>query len=144
MASIKQTRYIQLFDDIKNHVFQWALDPDWKKLPKSVGIALTQVMNELKIHEALRAAGGTDDREDNTDMKTVRAASCSVIICSTMIFGCFSRIVSSSSFGHIAKRAVITSSEQTGRRTKVACSALEAYGRSIVRCWKILLYQPDL
>lgn len=73
MAPAKPTRYIQLFDEIKNHVFQWALDPDWKKLPKSVGIALTQVMNELKIHEALRAAGGTDEREDNTDMKTVRA-----------------------------------------------------------------------
>ena len=43
-------------------------------------------------------------------------------------------IVESRSFGHIANLAVITSSEITGRRTKLAWSALLAYGRSIVRC----------
>lgn len=73
MAITKNTRYIPLFDEIKNHVFQWAIDQDWKKLPKSVGVALTQVMNELKIHEALKATGASDDREDNTDQKAVRA-----------------------------------------------------------------------
>lgn len=61
--NIVSKRYIPLIDEIKNHVFQWTLDSEWAKLPKSVNVALTQVMNELKIHEALKAAGAVDERE---------------------------------------------------------------------------------
>ena len=49
----------------------------------------------------------------------------------------FCTIVPKTSFGSIANLAVITSSETTGRKTNVAVSAVAAYGKSIVRCWKI-------
>ena len=56
----KPTRYIELIDDIGNHVFQWATDSDWSKLPPKVNIALTTLMNELKIAKALKDAGAID------------------------------------------------------------------------------------
>lgn len=65
----KKTRYIALFDDIKNHVFSWAGDEDWRKLPSALNTALSTVMNELKIQEALQKSGLEDEREQNTDKK---------------------------------------------------------------------------
>ena len=61
MSNVKPTRYIELIDDIKNHVFQWATDSDWKKLPRSVNVALTTLMNSLKVNEAVKSATGSDD-----------------------------------------------------------------------------------
>ncbi len=63
MANLKSTRYIPLFDEIKNHVFQWASDADWKTLPAALNTALTKVMTELKTAEALKEAGAVDERE---------------------------------------------------------------------------------
>ena len=63
MANLKSTRYIPLFDEIKNHVFQWASDADWKTLPPALNTALTKVMTELKTAEALKEAGAVDERE---------------------------------------------------------------------------------
>ena len=65
MAKQKPTRYIELFDDISNHVFQWATDEDWGKLPPKVNVALTTLMNELKIAKALQEAGHADSDEDS-------------------------------------------------------------------------------
>lgn len=61
----KLTRYIELIDDIGNHVFQWATDEDWSKLPPKVNIALTALMNELKIAKALKDAGVMDTNEES-------------------------------------------------------------------------------
>lgn len=67
MASSK--RYYPLFDEIKYHVFNWATDEEWKKLPSNVNVALTNLMNELKIQEALKSVGnnvgGSLDEESN-------------------------------------------------------------------------------
>ena len=60
----KPTRYIELIDDIGNHVFQWATDSDWSKLPPKVNVALTALMNELKIAKALKDSGATDTNEE--------------------------------------------------------------------------------
>ena len=70
MVNLTTKRFIPLFDEIRNHVFQWALDDEWRKLPKSIGIALTQVMNEIKIHESLRELGSTDERVDESEAKS--------------------------------------------------------------------------
>ena len=51
MASSK--RYYPLIDEIKYHVFNWATDDEWKTLPSNLNVALTSLMNELKIQEAL-------------------------------------------------------------------------------------------
>ena len=59
------TRYIELMDDIMNHVFQWATDRDWHKLPPKVNIALTTLMNELKIAKAIKESGVTDSDDDS-------------------------------------------------------------------------------
>lgn len=72
-VSTKPTRYIPLFDEIKNHVFQWAVDADWKTLPRAVNTALTTVMNELKIAEELSKIGGIDER-DSIDPKKDKKA----------------------------------------------------------------------
>ena len=56
-------RYYPLIEEIKNHVFQWATEKDWKTLPKALNVALTQVMNELKIYDTLKDIGAKDDRE---------------------------------------------------------------------------------
>ena len=63
--AIKPTRYIELIDDINNHVFQWATDVDWARLPPKVNVALTTLMNELKIAKALKDAGETDSDEES-------------------------------------------------------------------------------
>jgi len=60
MGIKSKTRYIELFDDICNHVFQWASDEDWRKLPPKVNVALTTLMNELKIAQAIKESGGDD------------------------------------------------------------------------------------
>lgn len=52
-----KTRYIELIDEIRNHVFTWASDEDWKRLPPAVNNAITGLMNELKIQESLKAYG---------------------------------------------------------------------------------------
>lgn len=58
------SRYYPLIEEIKNHVFNWATESDYKKLPKSVVVVLTQLMNELKIQDSLKIAGKTvDDNE---------------------------------------------------------------------------------
>jgi hypothetical protein len=62
-----KTRYISLIDDIRNHVFTWATDDDWKKLPPALNTALTTVMNELKIYESLKAIGKADERAETTE-----------------------------------------------------------------------------
>lgn len=69
----KQERYIPLFDEIKNHVFQWATDPDWKKLPTALNVAMTQLMNEIKIQDTLNLLGIKDDRIENDEKKNVEA-----------------------------------------------------------------------
>lgn len=66
MANIKPARYIQLIDDIKNHVFQWATDDDWKKLPPKVNVALVTLMNELKVVDAVKTMTGKDDDSDES------------------------------------------------------------------------------
>ena len=61
------SRYYPLIDEIKYHVFNWATENEWKKLPKALNVALTQVMNEIKIYEALKSTGQVDDREDRNE-----------------------------------------------------------------------------
>ena len=51
-----------LIDEIRMHLFTWAADDDWKKLPVPLKEALNMSMNEIKIAEALRQFGGEDDR----------------------------------------------------------------------------------
>lgn len=63
MAASK--RYYPLIDEIKNHVFNWATDDEWKKLPSKVNVALTNLMNELKIQDALQSVGANVDEESN-------------------------------------------------------------------------------
>lgn len=60
-------RYYPLIEEIKNHVFQWATEEDWKKIPPALNVALTQVMNELKIYESLKAAGQEDERSETSE-----------------------------------------------------------------------------
>ena len=60
-------RYYPLIDEIKNHVFQWATEEDWKKIPPALNAALTNVMNELKIYESLKAIGQEDARVESTE-----------------------------------------------------------------------------
>lgn len=58
------TRPYSLFDEIKMHVFTWACDQDWNKLPVAMKESLTTVMNEVKIVEVLRESGENDERID--------------------------------------------------------------------------------
>lgn len=67
MASSK--RYYPLIDEIKYHVFNWATDEEWKKLPAKVNVALTNLMNELKIQEALQSVGSNIDDEESNEKK---------------------------------------------------------------------------
>lgn len=53
-----------LIDEIGNHVFQWACDPDWKTLPKRVNIVLTELMNELKFAAIMKETGVADDENN--------------------------------------------------------------------------------
>lgn len=61
----KPARYIELIDDIYNHVFQWASDQDWNTLPPKVNVALVALMNELKVAKALKEVGQTDLNENS-------------------------------------------------------------------------------
>lgn len=61
----KPTRYIELLDDIMNHVFQWATDDDWGKLSPNVKATMTTLMSHLKVAKALKDAGETDDGDDS-------------------------------------------------------------------------------
>jgi len=62
-------RYWPLIDEVKAHVFQWASEDGWRRLPPNVNAALTQLMNELKVHEACERAGVPDERLDDTPEK---------------------------------------------------------------------------
>lgn len=64
----QKTRYISLLDEIKNHVFTWVTDDDWRKLPPSLNTALTTVMNELKVHNAI-VNSGIDENNAKYDEK---------------------------------------------------------------------------
>ncbi len=54
-------RYYPLFDEIRNHVFQWATDQDWRTLSPALVCALQQVMNQLKVDQALSKIPVKDD-----------------------------------------------------------------------------------
>ena len=62
-----KNRYIELSEDIKNHLFTWATDDDWKKLPAPLNTALTTVMNELKVYEAMKNSGFQDERVEGNE-----------------------------------------------------------------------------
>lgn len=64
---MKSNRYYPLIDEIKNHVFQWATDDEWKTIPTALNVALTNVMNELKIYESLKAIGQQDSRVESSE-----------------------------------------------------------------------------
>lgn len=76
MAGTRPTRYIELIDDIRNHVFQWATDADWGRLPPKVNVALTTLMNELKIAEAVGRAGERDDSDESITAEKRRFIAC--------------------------------------------------------------------
>lgn len=57
-----EKRPYPLLDEIKMHVFLWASDNDWKKLPPPIKEAVTITMNEIKVREALKSYGLEDDR----------------------------------------------------------------------------------
>lgn len=60
----KPKRYIELVDDIRNHVLQWATDTDWGRLPPKVNVALTMLMNEIRVASALKESGINDVSEE--------------------------------------------------------------------------------
>lgn len=57
-----EKRPYPLIDEIKMHVFLWASDSEWKKLPPAIKEAITITMNEIKISEALKNSGLEDER----------------------------------------------------------------------------------
>lgn len=59
--SIEKRPY-PLLDEIKMHIFLWAADSEWRKLPPAIKEAINIVMNEVKIREALKAYGLDDER----------------------------------------------------------------------------------
>lgn len=63
-----RTRYISLFDEIWNHVFQWATDEDWSKLSPKVNTAICALMNELKISRMMQESGEKETDEDSITM----------------------------------------------------------------------------
>jgi hypothetical protein len=68
-------RYYPLIDEIKYHVFNWATEEEWKKLPRNINVALTTLMNELKIQESLQKAGTlSNNNEDEGNEKSNRNA----------------------------------------------------------------------
>ena len=69
----KPTRFIKLIDDIYNHVFQWATDEDWGKLPPRVNVAMTALMNELRVSKAIEETCTTvSDGVGKTDSAEMR------------------------------------------------------------------------
>ncbi|MBR4315613.1 MAG: hypothetical protein IKP65_01390 [Alphaproteobacteria bacterium] len=67
------TRYYPLVDEIKNHIFQWATENDFKKLPKPLIVSLNTVIAELRLEEGLKKAGLNDDRDDSDNKKNKKA-----------------------------------------------------------------------
>lgn len=69
-----EKRPYPLIDEIKMHVFLWASDNEWKKLPVTIKEAVTTVMNEIKINEALRNSNLIDERlpEENSPVNEKR------------------------------------------------------------------------
>lgn len=67
------TRYYPLIDEIKNHIFQWATENDFKKLPKPLIVSLNTVIAELRLEEGLKKAGFNDDRDDTDSKKNKKA-----------------------------------------------------------------------
>jgi len=57
-----EKRPYPLLDEIKMHVFLWASDNEWKKLPPAIKEAVTITMNEIKVSEALKSYGIEDER----------------------------------------------------------------------------------
>jgi hypothetical protein len=57
-------RYYPLIDEIKYHVFNWATDDEWKRIPPNVNLALTTLMNELKVQDALQSVGANVEVEN--------------------------------------------------------------------------------
>lgn len=55
-----------LMDEIKMHLFVWASDDAWKKLPAGLKDSLVTAMNEIKTREALKSQGMLDEREEAT------------------------------------------------------------------------------
>lgn len=66
---VASSRYYPLVDEIKYHVFNWATDSEWKKLPPKVVLALNALMNELKIYEALKESGEKDLSDEKSDVQ---------------------------------------------------------------------------
>ena len=67
------TRYYPLFDEIKNHIFQWATENDFNKLPKPLIVALNTVIAEFRLEEGLKKIGMNDDRNDMDNKKKKKA-----------------------------------------------------------------------
>ena len=61
-------------DEIKYHVFNWATEDEWKKLPRNINVALTTLMNELKIQESLQKVGEMNNLEEENSEKKNRSA----------------------------------------------------------------------
>lgn len=62
-----EKRPYPLIDEIKMHVFLWASDNEWKKLPVAIKEAINITMNEIKINEALKNSNLQDERiEENS------------------------------------------------------------------------------
>lgn len=57
-----EKRPYPLLDEVKMHLYLWASDNEWKKLPVPLKEALTMAMNEIKVSEALKAYGIEDER----------------------------------------------------------------------------------
>ncbi len=57
-----ERRPYPLLDEIKMHVFLWAADSEWKKVPLPIRESLIVTMNEIKVREILRSSGVEDER----------------------------------------------------------------------------------
>ena len=53
-----------LIDEIKMHLFTWAAEDDWKRIPVPIKEAINMAMNEIKVAEAIKKFGGEDERQD--------------------------------------------------------------------------------
>ena len=66
------SRIFPLTEEIKMHVLTWETDPEFKKLSKSLIQALTTVINEIKVHDALISTGAGELNEDETSLSKER------------------------------------------------------------------------
>lgn len=62
-------RYMPLLDEIRMHVYQWATDPDWKKIPPAINIEMTRLMNAIRIAETMKSLGISDEGSDDKKRK---------------------------------------------------------------------------